>query len=82
MPAWRKGWEDGEICGLKEGFHYQMHDEAGNGASHNSKTKGAEDGQELAEGLKSHIIKVKTSEKKPLTFGHFPKGWSTRIQKF
>ena len=32
-----------------------MHDEAGHDASHNSEGKGADDGQELAEGLKSHM---------------------------
>ena len=42
-------------CELKEGFHYQMHDEARHNASHNSKGKGADDGQELAERLKSHM---------------------------
>ena len=53
MPAWIEGWDDEE--GLKECFHYQMHYEAGNDASDNSKTEGAQDGQELAKGLQRQI---------------------------
>ena len=49
-----EGCKDEERCGLRGSCHYQMHDEAGNDASHNSKSQGADDGQELAESLKSH----------------------------